>query len=110
DNAIRANYSFNNKKQLNVLASYNYFQRKKNTYYKDLTTLEEQITTNPADQDTSTFDLINVRTTFSNANDSSKVNYEIGSDIYYETAQGVRIDGNNKFIGDYAAFASLEYR
>src|SRR5690606_571 len=91
DNAIRANYSFNNKKQLNVLAAYNYFQRKKNTYYKDLTTLEEQITTNPADQDTSTFDLINVRTTFSNANDSSKVNYEIGSDIYYETAQGVRI-------------------
>lgn len=110
DNAISANYSFNNKKQLNVLAAYNYFQRKKNTYYKDLTTLEEQITTNPADQDTSTFDLINVRTTFSNANDSSKVNYEIGSDIYYETAQGVRIDGNNKFIGDYAAFASLEYR
>ena len=82
----------------------------KNTYFKDLTTLDQVLTTNLADQDTTKFDLITVRTYFANANDSLKLNYQLGVDLNRETAQGARINSGREQIGDYAAFASVEYK
>lgn len=110
DNSIQFKTEFNNQKYFNLLAAYNYFNRTKNTYFKDLTTLEETLTENPSDQDTSRFDLITIRSSFSNANDSIKLNYEIGVDLNRETADGKRIEDNTKEIGDYAGFASVEYK
>jgi outer membrane receptor for ferrienterochelin and colicins len=110
DNSIQIKTKLKKQKNISFLAAYNYFKRTKNTYFKDLTTLDEVITTNPSDQDTSGFDLITVRTSFSNANDSIKVNYQIGVDLNKETAEGARIESQTQQIGDYAAFASIEYK
>lgn len=110
DNAIQLKTKFKKQKHWNFLASYNYFERIKNTYFKDLTTLDEVLTNNLSDQDTSSFDLITVRTSFSNANDSIKLNYQLGIDLNKETAEGARISGESEQIGDYAAFASVEYK
>ncbi len=110
DNSIQFKTKFNKQKQINFLVAYNYFERIKNTFFKDLTTLNEVLTTNSSDQDTSGFDLITIRTFFANANDSIKVNYQIGIDLNRESAEGVRIENNTKQIGDYATFASLEYK
>ena len=110
DNSIQIKSKLKKQKNISFLAAYNYFERIKNTYYKDLTTLDEAITTNPSDQDTSRFDLITVRTSFANANDSIKINYQIGLDLNKETAEGARIESQTQEIGDYAAFASIEYK
>lgn len=96
-------------KNINILAAYNYYKRIKNTYYKDLTTLEEVLTTNPGDQDTTKFILYMTRGTFSTSNDSAKINYEIGYDVNLYNGYGPRIKDKQQQIGDYAIFASTQY-
>src|SRR5690606_9732938 len=92
-----------------VIASYNDFERVKNTYFRDLTTLEAQLSANPDDQDTSRFSLWMSRGTFARAKVGAKLNYEVGYDINVETAHGRRIATGRQTIGDYAFFGSLEY-
>lgn len=92
-----------------ILASYNDFERIKNTYFRDLTTLEGPLSTNAEDQDTSRFSLWMSRGTFARAKVGAKLNYEVGYDINVETAHGRRIATGQQTIGDYAFFGSVEY-
>lgn len=99
---------------VNVIAAYNYFGRLKNTYLKDLTTLTQQLTSNPADQDTSAFGLIMSRATISTSKqregDKKTIcNYEAGYDINMEDMLGKRIKDKVQKIGDYAVFVSAEF-
>lgn len=96
-------------KNISILAAYNDYKRIKNTYYKDLTTLDEALTTNPSDQDTTKFILYSSRGTFSTSNDSAKINYEIGYDVNIDNGYGIRIIDKQQQIGDYAIFASAQY-
>lgn len=102
------------KYNLNIIAAYNYFQRNKNTYFKNLVDLTEQLSPNNSDQDTSRFGQWMSRGTISTSkqrltNKKSVCNFEAGYDINYETAYGNRIAGQLKDIGDYAVFVSAEY-
>jgi len=114
-NTNRINNSFNlggpinSKYRISILAAYNYFQRIKNTFYKDLTTLDQVLSDNPSDQDTTVFHNLMSRGNISSSVDSAKVNYEIGYDIIHETALGIRIKDSKQQIGDYAIFTTLEY-
>ncbi len=96
-------------KLLSFLFAYNNYRHIKNYYYNDLTTLEEVLTTNPGDQDTTRFDLINTRGTFGKNNDYQKINYEAGYDFNIETGWGQRIEDGKRHIGDYAFFATAEF-
>lgn len=110
NNSLNLNGQISKKYYLNVLAAYNHFQRVKNTYFKDLTTLDEVLTENVSDQDTSTFNDFITRGTMSRTKDSAKFNYELGYDINHETASGLRIKDTEQKIGDYAIFSSAEYK
>ena len=107
DNAL-----FLNKKKQNstydFLVSYNHYQRVKNTYFVDLTTLERLLTENEGDQDTSVFNQILSRATYASQKDSSAISYQLGYAINIEEAQGRRIEGKTKQQGDYALFGSAE--
>lgn len=94
---------------LNVMASYAYYSREKETYFNDLTTLEETPTVNPGDHDTTIFHNILVRATLSKSNQDSKLNYQLGFDLNDEIGTGRRITDNRQQIGDYAVFLSLQY-
>ncbi len=94
---------------LNLIFALNNYKRTKNTYYKDLTTLDESLTPNPSDQDTTYYQLVLARGTYSTSKDSSKVNYSLGYDLNVETGKGKRLLNSKQQIGDYAGFASLEY-
>ena len=96
--------------RLNMIFAYNYFRRQKNTHYIDLTTLQSNISGNASDQDTTKFDLFMARGSYSNSNDSSKLNYLLGYDFNVETGYGKRIKEKTQVIGDYALFSSLEYQ
>ncbi len=109
NNSIHINGKLGKNYNLTAIAAYNYFERIKNTYYKDLTTLQETLTSNTDDQDTSTFKNLMSRASISNTKDSAKLHYEIGYDVNQETAYGVRIKETLQRIGDYALFGSLEY-
>lgn len=94
---------------LNILAAYTHYQRIKNTYFKDLTTLQQGLTENPGDQDTSTFNTITTRGSISTTG-FSKFNYEAGYDINHEKSFGIRIKDGTQQLGDYAVFGSGEYK
>jgi len=110
DNSISVDGNLNSKFRLNAVVAYNYYRRNKNTYFKDLTTLEEQATTNSGDQDTSVMKTIMSRATVSNFNTASNINYEIGYDAKYEFMGGARIKEAQQSLGDYALFGSLEWK
>jgi len=95
---------------LNLIGSYSYYRREKETFYKDLTTLEETRTANPEDQDTTWFHNAMARGTFSKSREESKLNYQLGIDMNWEMGEGKRITGEKQAIGDYAAFLSIEYQ
>lgn len=95
--------------RLSALAAHNRYARARNTWLRDLTTLGEELSEAEGAQDTTRFSLTNVRATYSSANDSTRLQYELGLDANVEAGSGDRMDGL-RTIGDYAAFASAEWR
>ncbi len=88
-----------------TLANYNTYKRVKNTYFTDLTTLEQTLTATPGDQDTSFFDLLMLRSVF---NKEFRKNFagQIGIDLNRESSYARRIADLRQAIGDYAVFAT----
>ncbi len=109
DNSIQLKYRVKDFGRIQFLASHNVFQRKKNTFIKDLTSLEENLSLNSADQDTSVFHQYISRMSYVRSKKDVQLNYEIGYDFLWETAQGKRIESEVQQQGDFAGFAILEY-
>ena len=101
--------AFDQHRFLNLVGSYSWYERRKNTYFKDLTTLDEILTGNAADHDTTRFDNIMFRGTYSKSDNASKLNYQMGVDFNIERGWGKRITDEEQEIGDYAAFLSIKY-
>jgi outer membrane receptor for ferrienterochelin and colicins len=109
DNALFADGRFSKGRRLNALFAHNRYARTRNTWLRDLTTLGEELSQADGAQDTTRFTLTNLRAAFSSARDSARLHHEFGIDLNHETGTGERIDGE-RTIGDYAAFASAEWR
>jgi outer membrane receptor for ferrienterochelin and colicins len=113
-NRITSKLEFSSKlaedKFLSLLGSYSYFNRIKNTWYNDLTTLNRHLTTNSSDHDTSIFDAVMFKASYSKSNEKSKLDYQSGLDVNIERGEGKRILNNEQSIGDYAVFISGKYK
>ena len=94
------------KYKLQSVIALSQFKRVKNTYYKDLITLSENLVDNSSDQDTSLFNMFMAKSWFSSK--KQFVNYQIGLDIIYETASGQRIADNTQYQTDYSFFSNAE--
>lgn len=94
---------------LQAFMAYTHYQRTKNTYFRDLTTLDQLLTENESDQDTTLLKTFATRGSISTSK-HPKLNYEIGYDITQEKSSGLRIKDHTQQIGDYALFASAEYK
>lgn len=109
-NSVHAKGKLNDNFNFNGFVAYNHFQRKKNTYFRDLTNLDKQLTTSSGDQDTSVFNNVMSRATISSNYDSSWVNFELGYDVNHEIGFGPRIENERQVIGDYALFGTAEIK
>lgn len=109
NNAISLSGPLNSRYYLNGVISYNYFERIKNTFFNDLTTLEETLTENFGDQDTTVFKVFMTRGSISTTG-NTKLNWELGYDINNETGAGIRIKDGSQQITDYALFTTAEYK
>ena len=94
---------------LKMLASYSLYQRRKITYLKDLSTLDQILSPNAPDHDTTNFNAILYRFVLGRENPDKKLNYTFGLDINHESGTGKRIIDNKQSIGDYAFFTSIKY-
>ncbi len=106
---LKANnsYEFSKKSRLNVTASYSNYKKIKNTFLNDLTTLK--MYPSPGQQDTTLFNDIMLRSDYSYGNQDNMFRFQLGIDLNNETGTGKRIKDNWQQIGDYAAYASLNY-
>lgn len=95
---------------IDFTSSYSYYSRSKNTYFKNLVTLNEILTTDPADQDTNYFDNWLFRGTYSHDNVINRISYQTGFDVNLSKASGRRINENEKSLEDYAIFASMQIK
>ncbi len=96
-------------KYLSVTGAYSYYSRKKNTFFKDMLTLEEKMTESPSEQDTSFFHAYMLRGVFSDDKFSSFLKYQAGIDINHDIAEGKKIESGRKEMSEIAAFASVQY-
>lgn len=110
DNSLNLSGNIQQKYAWDVLLAYNQFKRIKNTYFKNLTNLQRSLTENPSDQDTTRFKAFIARANLISNNPSDQLNYQFGLDINHESAHGLRLKGLDQEIGDYALFATAEYR
>ena len=108
DQAITANRT-GKRSNLNIVVGGNLYKRQKNTYVKDLTTLDEELSGDASDHDTSTFYQVMSRGNYAYAIIQDKLTWEVGYDLSYEYAQGKRIEDDNKSLGDYAVFTTAEW-
>jgi outer membrane receptor for ferrienterochelin and colicins len=109
DNAVFINSKIR-KGTINALISYNDYKRTKNTYLNHLESLESALSIDSSLQDTSNFNQFNTRGTYSNEVKALLFNYEVGYDLNVQNATGRRIKTGKQFMGDYAGYASLEFK
>jgi outer membrane receptor for ferrienterochelin and colicins len=106
---IDLSYHINRNLTLNLLNNYNWFRRERQTWLKNMVTLETALSENPGDNAIDAFDAFLFRGTFTNSGAEKKINYQLGYDINLESASGLRIENNLRHIYDFACFGSLEY-
>lgn len=122
-NQLNGSYMLGRDKFANVIVSHSWYNRTKNTYRKDLVTLDEllvigqpssdSLTLSPgnilSNQDTTTMNSWMARGTFTKSENNAVLNYQAGFDFNMDYADGTRFNQSTKYTGDYAVFASAEY-
>lgn len=110
DNSLNLKVSVDTVNQLNVLAAYNFYERKREAYIVDLTGVTSK--PNPAEgvSDTTKTTLMMLRSTFTGKPVGKKWRYQLGLDLNNEIATGERIKDKEQSIGDYAGFVSFEWQ
>lgn len=108
NNALFSDFRINPNTTLNLINSYSYFSREKQTFRKDLVSLEQVRTGDSEDQDTAKFSLILFRGILSHRI-NKRLHIQTGYDINLEKAIGERIKDQTQSIQDYAVFAAGEW-
>lgn len=93
------------KRFLTMLGAYSVYKRVRQEYFKDLTTLTENLVM----EDTTVFNDLTLRAVMSKSTEKSRFNYQFGIDINTESGEGEKITDQQQEIGDYAAFFSIQY-
>lgn len=96
--------------QVQFVVSYSHYSRYKNTMRKDLVSLTEEMTKEPEQHDTNSFQLLMSRGSFAKNKLGAKLNYQVGYEINYEISTGKKIINNYQDIADYSLFSSFEYK
>jgi outer membrane receptor for ferrienterochelin and colicins len=109
--SARGDIGFNlgHKRNINLVTSYSSYTRRKLTYFKDLTSLQQNLVETGSVNDTTGIRSVVARGTFAQSDEKKKFNYQAGFDVDDETGTGKRILDNKQEIGDYAGFVSVKW-
>jgi outer membrane receptor for ferrienterochelin and colicins len=110
NNRLNASYMLGPYRGINISVARSDYKRTKNTWRKDMVSLEDELIPDANMHDTTIFNTWNVRGVISKQEDNQVLNYQAGIDIALEKAKGPRFINDTESIRDYAAFASAEYK
>ncbi len=107
-NTLSFDYQLSDKEFFTSQNTFSHYKRRKNKYYKNLVTLEQNIIANTEDQDTSIFDQYHFRgavqsTRFKNSD------VQIGYEINHETANSGKIENQRQEMVETGLFGSWTY-
>ncbi|MDW8159086.1 MAG: TonB-dependent receptor [Bacteroidia bacterium] len=106
---LEISYQLHKNLSLHLLNNYNWFERERQTWIKNLVTLESAPSQNPGDNAIDAFNAFLFRGTLTSTSLEKKLNYQLGYDINLESARGLRIENTLQYIYDFAIFTSTEY-
>ena len=104
------NVRLNHNLKIDFTNSYSYYSRIRNTYRKDLVSLNQKLVPLSSMQDTSLFDAFVFRGSMSRVLSLSKFSYQVGYDLNLENGRGQKLLNNLQSINDYAAFGSVQWK
>jgi outer membrane receptor for ferrienterochelin and colicins len=93
---------------LTALWAISEYNRIRQTYFNDLTTLTKSPVEQPWARDTNEIQSITARAAYSINKQEAMINFQTGLDMLHETGTGEKIEGTRQEIGDYALFASIK--
>lgn len=96
--------------KIRLIVSNNNFRRIKNTYFKDLTNLNQVLISDISANDTSSYNMIMSKFTITPRVKSSIIDYQIGFHYNNQIAKGRRILNNEEVQNDYALYSNIEYK
>ena len=105
-NRLTADGKLGKKGHYQFINGHSYYHRTKNRYRKDLVSLNEVLTPNEGDQDTSTFHEFSLRGMYENKVEKL-FDYTIGYDVNLQKANSQKIPGGKTNINDYALFTTI---
>lgn len=110
NNSLYINNSIENGRSIDLIFSHAYYGRRKQTFVKDLVALSERPSQDPTLQDTVIFRQFVARGVYTMNKAGKKINYQLGYDNALDFGVGGRVGAQTRKIGDFALFASGEYR
>lgn len=108
-NSLFFSTSFTPQQFLNITSNHSYYNRTKNSFFKDLVTLQEQLTENPLDQDTTIFTSYMSRGLYSNDQITTWLKLQLGYDLFSETMSGGRTINSEQTMTDIAGFGNISF-
>lgn len=97
-------------REIDGFVAYNFYNRKRNSYFRDLVEVSQEPLQTSGSNDTTRFDAFRSRSTYSFSSPGSRLNYQLGYDAVHEIASGLRIENGTQSMTDLALFGSAEYR
>jgi len=91
---------------LDLTVSYSFYERRRQTFRKDLVTLDQNLT----DENIDVFNMIMSRGIYNFNKLGSRISIQAGYEFNYETASGPRIENQFQDMGDIAGFGAVEFR
>lgn len=99
---------FSPNSQIQAVVSATRYRYIRNTYRKDLVLLQEQLTSDVDDDDTTAFASEFFRGTWTLSSDDKRRTLLLGADMNHESGEGRRIDGGSRAMTEAGLFASAD--
>lgn len=110
NSSLHGDYQLSELNSFKTIFSYSYYDRIKERFFKDLTTLNTTPSQNPDDKDTSNFNAFTARGVYNRHTINEKLEYQMGFDINWEDAKGKRILNQYELMADYALFMIVKWK
>lgn len=104
--SVHGDFQLSDLNSFKTLLSYSYYNREKEYYKKELSTLESAY----SGAQENTFNAIVARGTYNRHTISEVLEYQMGFDINWENALGDKIQNGSDEITDYAGFLILKWK
>lgn len=106
--SINTEYELSEKEKITALASFNGYTRYKNRFKKNLVSMEQFLTENTGDQDTSIFNTYNFRGTL-NSQRFKNFQLLLGYEYNFETGKSFKLSDDMQYLAESGIFASANY-